>query len=79
MNCSLPETATPEQYERAKMFVLSSKAMGRYSPLQANPGALQGYLYREVIPDYGIFVMPVVLVVVFSTSLDCRLLELSTD
>ena len=63
------KTATPQQYERAKMFVLSSKAMGRYSLLQANPGALQGYLYREVIPDYGIFIMPVVLVVVFSTIL----------
>ena len=63
------KTATPEQYERAKMFVHSSKTVGRYSLLQANPGALQGYLYREVIPDYGIFVMPIVLVVVFSTVL----------
>ena len=63
------ESATPEQYERAKRFVHNSKAVGRYSLLQANPGSLQGYLYYEVIPDYGIFVMPVVLVAVFSTIL----------
>ena len=63
------ETATPEQYDRAKMFVHNSKAMGRYTLLQTNPGTLQGHLYREVIPDYGIFVMPIVLVVVFSTIL----------
>ena len=63
------ETATPEQYERAKRFVHNSKAVGRYSLLQTNPGSLQGYLYHEVIPDYGIFIMPVVLVAVFSTIL----------
>ena len=63
------KTATPEQYERAKRFVHNSKAVGRYSSLQTNPGYLQGYLYHEVIPDYGIFVMPIVLVVVFSTIL----------
>ena len=64
-----PETATPEQYERAKLFVDNSKAMGRYAILQTNPGPFQGYLYYEVIPDYGIFVMPIVLVAVFSTVL----------
>ena len=64
-----PEIATPEQYERAKMFANNSKAMGRYTLLQTNPGPLQGYLHYEVIPDYGIFVMPIVLVVVFSTLL----------
>ena len=64
-----PETATPEQYERAKMFVRNSEATGRYVPLSTNPGTLQGYLYYEVTPDYGIFVMPIVLVVVFSTIL----------
>ena len=64
-----PETATPEQYERAKRLVQNSKAVGRYALLQTNPGTLQGYLYREVTPDYGIFVMPIVLVAVFSTIL----------
>ena len=64
-----PETATPEQTERAKMFVRNSQAIGRYVPLSTNPGTLQGYLYYEVTPDYGIFVMPIVLVVVFSTVL----------
>ena len=63
------ETATPEQYERAKRFVHNSKAMGRYTLLQTNSGPLQGYLYYEVTPDYIIFVMPIVLVVVFSTIL----------
>ena len=63
------ETATQEQYERAKSFVQMSKAAGRYSLLQANPGSLQGYLYREVIPDYGVFIMPVVLLAVFSSIL----------
>lgn len=62
------KTATPEQYERAKRFVQNSKAVGRYVLLQTNPG-LQGHLHYEVIPDYGIFVMPIVLVVVFSTIL----------
>ena len=64
-----PETATPEQYERARMFVHNSQAMRRYVPLLTNPGTLQGYLYYEVTPDYGIFVMPIVLVAVFSTVL----------
>ena len=64
-----PETATPEQYKRAEMFVRNSKAMERYVPLPTNPGTLQGYLYYEVTPDYAIFVMPVVLVAVFSTVL----------
>ena len=64
-----PETATPEQYQRAKMFANNSKAVGRYTLLQTNPGPLQGYLYYEVIFDYGIFVMPIVLVAVFSTVL----------
>ena len=64
-----PETATPEQTERAKRFVRNSQAMERYVPLSTNPGTLQGYLYYEVTPDYGIFVMPIVLVVVFSTVL----------
>ena len=45
-----PETATPEQYERAKLFVDNSKAMGRYAILQTNPGPFQGYLYYEVNP-----------------------------
>ncbi len=63
-----PETATPEQYKRAEMFVHNSKVAGRYVLLQTNPG-LQGHLYHEVVPDYGIFVMPIVLVVVFSTVL----------
>ena len=62
------KTATPEQYERAKMLVQNSKAVGRYVQLQTNPG-LQGHLYYEVIPDYGIFIMPIVLVAVFSTIL----------
>ena len=62
------ETATPEQTDRAKRFVQNSKTMGRFVLLQTNPG-LQGHLYYEVIPDYGIFVMPIVLVVVFSTIL----------
>ena len=62
------ETATPEQYERAKGFVQNSKAVGRYVLLRTNPG-LQGYLYYEVMPDYGVFIMPIVLVVVFSTIL----------
>ena len=64
-----PDTATPEQYERAKMFVHNSQAMERYVPLPTNPGTLQGYLNYEVTPDYGIFIMPIVLVVVFSTVL----------
>ena len=64
-----PETATPEQYQRAKMFVRNSEAMERYVPLPTNPGTLQGYLYYEVTSDYGIFVMPIVLVAVFSTVL----------
>ena len=64
------ETATPEQYEQAKRLVRNSKAMGRYLLLQTNPGGpLQGHLYYEVTPDYIIFVMPIVLVVVFSTIL----------
>ena len=63
------DTATPEQYERAKRFVYNSKAVGRYIPLPTNSGPLQGYLYYEVTPDYIIFVMPIVLVVVFSTIL----------
>ena len=63
------ETATSEQYERAKVFVRNSQAMGRYTLLQTNPGPVHGHLYHEVIPDYGIFVMPIVLVVVFSTIL----------
>ncbi len=63
------ETATPEQYEQAKRLVHNSKAMGRYTLLQTNPGPVHGHLYHEVIPDYGIFVMPVVLVAVFSTVL----------
>jgi nitrogen-specific signal transduction histidine kinase len=63
-----PKTATPDQYERAKMLVQNSKSVGRYAQLQTNPG-LQGHLYYEIIPDYGIFVMPIVLVVVFSTIL----------
>ncbi len=63
------QTATPKQYERAKRFVQNSKAVGRYTLLQTNPGSLQGYLYHEVIPDYGIFIMPIVLVAVFSTIL----------
>ena len=64
------EIATPEQYERAKRLVHNSKAMGRFVLLQTNPGRpLQGHLYYEVTPDYIIFVMPVVLVVVFSTIL----------
>ena len=61
-------SATPEQYERAKRFVQNSKAAERFGLLRTNPG-LQGHLYYEVIPDYGIFVMPIVLVVVFSTIL----------
>ena len=64
-----PKTATPEQYERAQRFVQNAKATSRYSLLQANPGSLQGYLYREVIPDYGVFIMPIVLIAVFSTVL----------
>ena len=62
------KAATPEQYERAKMLVQNSKAVGRYVLLRTNPG-LQGHLYYEVIPDYGIFLMPIVLVAVFSTIL----------
>ena len=62
-----PEIATPEQYEQAKRLVHNSKAMGRYTLLQTNPGPIHGHLYHEVTPDYGIFVMPIVLVVVFST------------
>ena len=62
--------ATPEQYERAKRLVHNSKAMGRYLLLQTNPGGpLQGHLYYEVTSDYIILVMPIVLVVVFSTIL----------
>ena len=64
-----PEIATPEQYEQAKRLVHNSKAMGRYTSLQTNPGPLDGHLYHEVTSDYGIFVMPIVLVVVFSTIL----------
>ncbi len=64
-----PKTATPEQYERARMFVRNSQAMRQHVPLSTNPGSLQGYLYYEVTPDYGIFVMPIVLVAVFSTVL----------
>ena len=64
-----PETATAEQYEQAKRLVQNSKAMERYTPLQTNPGPLHGHLYYEVTSDYGIFVMPIVLVVVFSTVL----------
>ncbi len=64
-----PETATAEQYERAKRLVQNSKAMERYTPLQTNLGSLHGHLYHEITPDYGIFVMPIVLVVVFSTVL----------
>lgn len=64
------EIATPEQYERAKRLVNNSKAMGRFLLLQTNPGgSLQGHLYYEVTPDYIILVMPIVLVVVFSTIL----------
>ncbi len=63
------DRATPEQYERAKRFVEHSRAVRRYALVQANPGTLHGYLYREVIPDYGIFIMPIVLVAVFSTIL----------
>ena len=63
------EIATPEQYERAKRLVHNSKAMGHYLLLQTNPGPLQGHLYYEVTPDYIILVMPIVLVVVFSTIL----------
>ena len=62
------KTATPEQYEQAKRFIQNSKTVGRFVLLQTNPG-LQGYLYYEVITDYGIFVMPIVLVAVFSTIL----------
>ncbi len=64
-----PEIATPEQYEQAKRLVHNSKAMGRYTLLQTNPGPVHGHLYHEVTPDYIIFVMPIVLVVVFSTIL----------
>ena len=64
-----PGTATPEQYEQAKRLVQNAKAMERYTPLQSNPGPLHGHLYYEVTSDYGIFVMPIVLVAVFSTVL----------
>lgn len=63
------EIATPEQYEQAKSLVHNSKSTGRYRLLQTSSGPLQGYLYYEVIPDYSIFVMPIVLVAVFSTVL----------
>lgn len=63
------KTATPDQYERAKRLVHNSQAMGRYVLLQTNPGPLKGYLYYEVAFNYGIFVMPIVLVIVFSTVL----------
>ena len=63
------EIATPEQYEQARRLVHNSKSMGRYRLLQTNPGPLQGYLYYEVIPDYSIFIMPIVLVAIFSTVL----------
>ena len=45
------------------------KPRGGTLSLQTNPGSLQGYLYHEVIPDYGIFIMPIVLVAVFSSIL----------
>lgn len=63
-----PETATPDQYERAKMLVQNSKTVGRYGLLRTNPG-LQGHLYYEILPNYGVFIMPVVLVAVFSSIL----------
>lgn len=62
------ETATPEQYERAKRFVQNSKAAERFVLLRTNPG-LQGHLYYEILPNYGVFIMPIVLVAVFSTIL----------
>ena len=62
------ETATPEQYEQAKKLVYNSKAAERYVLLQTNPG-LQGHLYYKITSDYSIFVMPIILVAVFSTIL----------
>ena len=61
------QTATSKQRAQAEMLVRNSKALGLYTPLQT--GLRQGYLYYEVIPDYGIFIMPIVLVAVFSTIL----------
>ena len=61
------ENATPDQYARAEMFVRQSKTLGRYVPILTSE--LQGYFYSETRPYYGLFIMPVVLVLVFSTFL----------
>jgi len=61
--------ATPEQYAQAEMLVRNSKAQGLYVPLQTTPELRQGNFYYEKTRYYGIIVMPIVLVVVFSTFL----------
>ena len=62
------DTATPEQYERAKRFVYIP-SHGAVYPTANQLRAPTGIPVLRGNPDYGIFVMPVVLVVVFSTVL----------
>jgi nitrogen-specific signal transduction histidine kinase len=59
--------ATPSQYAQAEMLVHNSQVLGRYAPLSAK--LQQGYLYFDTKPYYALFIMPVVLVLVFSTFL----------
>ncbi len=55
------ENATPEQKERAQIFVQNTPA---FAALQTNPAWQEGYFYYEIKSFYGLLITPIVLSIV---------------
>lgn len=55
------ENATPEEKERAQVFVQNTPA---FATLQTTPDLQQGYFYYEIKSFYGLLVTPIVLSIV---------------
>ncbi|MDE0483815.1 MAG: HAMP domain-containing sensor histidine kinase [Candidatus Poribacteria bacterium] len=55
------ENATPEEKERAKIFVQNTPA---YVTLQTTPDLQEGYFYYEIKSFYGLLITPIVLSIV---------------
>ena len=55
------ENATPEEKERAKIFVQNTPA---FTELQTDPNWQEGYFYYEIKSFYGLLITPIVLSIV---------------
>ena len=55
------ENATPEQKERAQIFIHNTPA---FTPIQTTPDWQKGYFYYEIKSFYGLLITPIVLSIV---------------